>query len=62
MKGVLFLLFIFNVGVVIAENTIVAVVNSTVITYKSIENQQEQMPNWYRPNIDKKNLKNLMKR
>ena len=39
MKGVLFLLFIFNVGVVIAENTIVAVVNSTVITYKSIESK-----------------------
>ena len=28
--------------------------------YKSIENQQDQMPNWYRPNIDKKELKNLI--
>jgi fatty acid desaturase len=30
--------------------------------YKSIENQQEQMLNWYKPSIDKKNLKDLMKR
>ena len=30
--------------------------------YKSIENQQDQMPNWYRPNIDKKTLKELMQR
>ena len=30
--------------------------------YKSIENQQDQMPNWYRPNIDKKTLKGLMQR
>ena len=31
-------------------------------SYKSIENQQEQMPNWYQPKIDKKELKKLMKR
>ena len=31
-------------------------------TYKSIENQHDNMPNWYRPNIDPKVLKELMKR
>ena len=31
-------------------------------TYKSIENQDDNMPNWYRPEIDSKILKSLMKR
>ena len=31
-------------------------------TYKSIENQHDNMPNWYRPEIDSKILKSLMKR
>ena len=31
-------------------------------TYKSIENQHDNMPNWYRPEIDSKVLKGLMKR
>ena len=31
-------------------------------TYKSIENQHDNMPNWYRPKIDSKVLKDLMKR
>ena len=30
--------------------------------YKSIENQHDNMPNWYRPKIDSKVLKELMKR
>ena len=31
-------------------------------TYKSIENQNDNMPNWYKPKIDSKILKSLMKR
>ena len=31
-------------------------------TYKSIEDQHDNMPNWYRPEIDSKDLKSLMKR
>ena len=31
-------------------------------TYKSIENQDDNMPNWYKPEIDSKVLKGLMKR
>ena len=31
-------------------------------SYQSIENQHDNMPNWYRPNIDPKVLKELMKR
>ena len=31
-------------------------------TYKSIENQHDNMPNWYKPEIDSKVLKGLMKR
>jgi parvulin-like peptidyl-prolyl isomerase len=37
MKRVLSLLLIFNISVVFAENTIVAIVNNSPITYKSIE-------------------------
>ena len=31
-------------------------------SYQPIENQHDNMPNWYRPNIDPKVLKELMKR
>ena len=31
-------------------------------SYEPIENQHDNMPNWYRPNIDPKVLKELMKR
>jgi parvulin-like peptidyl-prolyl isomerase len=37
MKGVLALLLIFNVGSVFAENIIIAIVNNSAITYKSLE-------------------------
>jgi parvulin-like peptidyl-prolyl isomerase len=37
MKRVLSLLLIFNISVIFAENTIVAIVNNSPITYKSIE-------------------------
>ena len=37
MKGVLSLLLVFNISSVLAENSIIALVNNTVITYKSIE-------------------------
>ena len=37
MKRVLSLLLIFNISVTFAENTIVAIVNNSPITYKSIE-------------------------
>jgi parvulin-like peptidyl-prolyl isomerase len=37
MKRVLSLLLIFNINVIFAENTIVAIVNNSPITYKSIE-------------------------
>ena len=37
MKRVLSLLLIFNVSVVFAKNTIIAIVNDSLITYKSIE-------------------------
>ena len=37
MKRVLSFLLIFNIGVVFAENTIVAIVNNIVITHQSIE-------------------------
>ena len=37
MKGVLALLLIFNVGSVFAENIIIAIVNNSAITYKSVE-------------------------
>ncbi len=39
MKRVLSLLLIFNISVIFAENTIVAIVNNSPITYKSIETQ-----------------------
>jgi len=39
MKRVLSLLLIFNVSVVFAKNTIIAIVNDSLITYKSIETQ-----------------------
>ena len=38
MKGVLALLLIFNIGSVFAENIIIAIVNNSAITYKSLEN------------------------
>ena len=37
MKGILSLLLVFNISTVLAENTIIALVNNTTITYKSIE-------------------------
>jgi len=37
MKRVLSLLLIFNISVIFAENTIIAIVNNNPITYKSIE-------------------------
>ena len=37
MKGVLALLLIFNIGSVFAENIIIAIVNNSAITYKSVE-------------------------
>jgi len=37
MKGVLSLLLVFNISSVLAENSIIALVNNTVLTYKSIE-------------------------
>ena len=38
MKGVLSLLVMFNINTALAENTIVAIVNNTTITYQSLEN------------------------
>jgi len=38
MKGVLSLIFILNIGFVYAENTIIAEVNNSLITYESLEN------------------------
>jgi len=37
MKRVLTLLLIFNISIIFAENTIVAIVNNTAITYNSLE-------------------------
>ena len=37
MKWVLPFLLIFNIGTVFAENTVIAIVNNSVITYNSIE-------------------------
>ena len=38
MKGVLSLLVMFNINAALAENTIIAIVNNTAITYQSLEN------------------------